>query len=711
MTARFGAFTLDAKSYRLMKNGRGVRLARQPLDLLILLVRRRGELVTREDIEAALWEPGTYVDSEHGINAAVRRIRAALVDDAATPKYIRTVPRRGYQFVAPVTIEEDEGALPPSVPVVPEPACSEELVLVETAPQERFGPRRMRLIGTITAIVCAAVALLSAIRWRGEPLPPSYKPITKAIHPIRRISSDGRNVYWSEYEGSGCRPWQAPIGGSGEAVPVPMPFPRAYVTDASRDGDLLLTVPETCIDTDFHTIQGAVWELNPASGRTTRLGDLSGQEAEWSPGGRFIAVARFRELWLANQDGSGAQAIATLPGDIQNMHWSPDGRLLRFCLVANAQWNYPLWEIEIASRKAAEVLPEWQAGSEKLGGAWSASGEYIFGAARSTGIDLWGLALRPWPLSGYRLRQLTQGPLDFAAPVAIPGRRELAALGTRKLGQLEKFDSRVGHFVPFLDGISAEMVDFSQDGRWIAYVSYPERDLWRRRADGSDALQLTHGPLHAGVPKISPDSRWVVFTGDYSGKQLRTWLVPLNGGEPHTTTNLAAGAAEVAPKWSPDGKKLLFRFDRAAGPKVLQILDVPSGTIETLPGSENKFNQRWSPDGKWIAATPYGGAGLLLFDLGRRQWTELTSMRADYPAWSRNGDSISFVTRLEGDQKAIYRVVLASHESEKVASLTGQMMAMDEVYGHWMGLAPDDSPMILRSADLQQIYLLSLDGR
>jgi Tol biopolymer transport system component len=241
------------------------------------------------------------------------------------------------------------------------------------------------------------------------------------------------------------------------------------------------------------------------------------------------------------------------------------------------------------------------------------------------------------------------------------------------------------------------MADFSRDGKWVVYVTYPERDVWRTRVDGAEALQLTHGALRARMPRISPDARQVTFTGDYSGKVMRAWLVNFDGGEPRPATHLAAGAAEVAPAWSPDGARLLFRLDRAVQRNLPQILDLPSGKIEDVPDSEQKLNQRWSPDGKRIAA--------------KGVWTTLTQMRVDYPNWSRNSDYVYFSTRFESGEEAIYRVSLASRNTERVTSLVGTPRAFNEIYNQWVGLAPDDSPLILRSADLQQIYLLSFAGR
>jgi len=115
---RFGSFELDLRTCCLSRQGRQERLAVQPARLLVLLVQRRGELVTREELRSQLWPGDSFGDFDHGLNNAVNRLREALGDSAASPRYIQTAPRRGYRFiadaelVAPVPVDETEIYLP-----------------------------------------------------------------------------------------------------------------------------------------------------------------------------------------------------------------------------------------------------------------------------------------------------------------------------------------------------------------------------------------------------------------------------------------------------------------------------------------------------------------------------------------------------------------------------------------------------------------------
>jgi DNA-binding winged helix-turn-helix (wHTH) protein len=99
---RFGTFEADAATGELRRQGLRIKLNAQPFQVLLMLMDRPGELVTREEISRELWSDGTFVDYEHGVNSAVNRIREALGDTAASPRFVETLARRGYRFVAPV---------------------------------------------------------------------------------------------------------------------------------------------------------------------------------------------------------------------------------------------------------------------------------------------------------------------------------------------------------------------------------------------------------------------------------------------------------------------------------------------------------------------------------------------------------------------------------------------------------------------------------
>jgi DNA-binding winged helix-turn-helix (wHTH) protein len=149
---RFGQFELDVDASELTRAGRPVRLQPQPFKLLVLVIRNAGRLVTREEIKAALWSDGTYVDFDQAVNFAVRQIRDALGDAADSPLYIQTVPKRGYRFIAPV---DPGGSAKPSSEG---PSATGQTVRLQKALWANIAEIRMAQRRQTRLIVTAAVA-------------------------------------------------------------------------------------------------------------------------------------------------------------------------------------------------------------------------------------------------------------------------------------------------------------------------------------------------------------------------------------------------------------------------------------------------------------------------------------------------------------------------------------------------------------------------
>src|SRR5215472_2409759 len=125
--ARFGAYEVDLHTHELWKFGTRIKLVGQPFEILSMLLRRAGELVTRDEMRSRLWPSDTFVDFNHGLNAAVNKLRDSLSDSAEHPRYIETLPRRGYRFIGQVDWLEGQLLVPaqrncaPAAPVEPQP--------------------------------------------------------------------------------------------------------------------------------------------------------------------------------------------------------------------------------------------------------------------------------------------------------------------------------------------------------------------------------------------------------------------------------------------------------------------------------------------------------------------------------------------------------------------------------------------------------------
>lgn len=183
-TFRFGEFELDTASFELRRGGRPVRLERQPMDLLILLVRRRGQLVSRTEIVDLLWGKDVFVDVETGVHTAVRKIRQALRDSAEAPRFVETLQGRGYRFIADVEIAP---AAPASVGNgAPAPADQ---------PLPPIPPRVRPAARWIVAALLVAAALLAMYLWSSRERGPLDTPVTLAVLPFENLSGDPERDY------------------------------------------------------------------------------------------------------------------------------------------------------------------------------------------------------------------------------------------------------------------------------------------------------------------------------------------------------------------------------------------------------------------------------------------------------------------------------------------------------------------------------------
>jgi DNA-binding winged helix-turn-helix (wHTH) protein len=162
---RFGAFELDLEAERLLKNGRQVRLQPQPFKLLRLLTAQPGRLVTREEIQAALWTNDTFVDFEQGVNFAVKQVREALGDRAENSIYVETVPKRGYRFLAPVTLpnnrDEAQDIRIPAEPFLQRALWENIVELRLSEERHRKQMRAMTVAIVCLGIVCVALFFLN----------------------------------------------------------------------------------------------------------------------------------------------------------------------------------------------------------------------------------------------------------------------------------------------------------------------------------------------------------------------------------------------------------------------------------------------------------------------------------------------------------------------------------------------------------------------
>jgi len=308
--------------------------------------------------------------------------------------------------------------------------------------------------------------------------------------------------------------------------------------------------------------------------------------------------------------------------------------------------------------------------------------------------------------------QLTAGPTSAGTAVPSAGGKKLFVT-TARSGELMRYDSSTRDFAPYFSGISATGVNFSRDGKWVTYVAYPQHTLWRCKADGSERLQLTYPPMYVLQPRWSPDGKRIAFMALQGDKSWSIFVISADGGS--LEQPLRGDRLGFDPSWSPDGNRLLFgRHPTTQGPGAgmldLEIVDLRNHTVSKVPGSDELWSPRWSPDGRYILAVPRTTDRLMLFDVNSREWTELAKIPAGYPEWSRDEEYVYCLAKPKGTpSSAILRVRIRDHKVEQVASLSDFKQPKVD-WGDWAGLAPDDSPILLREAGTPEIYALDWEA-
>jgi Tol biopolymer transport system component len=263
-------------------------------------------------------------------------------------------------------------------------------------------------------------------------------------------------------------------------------------------------------------------------------------------------------------------------------------------------------------------------------------------------------------------------------------------------GELLRYDSASRQFIPYLSGASIEAVQLSPDREWNTYTSYPQGVLWKSKPDGSDPTQLTSPPLGASLPRWSPDGTRIAFSGLEPGKNWRAYVVSADGGSPERVVP-GDDPFSIFPTWSPDGNSLLI--GRSPG---LEIVNLQTHTATKVPGSEGLFGPCWSPDGRHIVAIASSGHWPVLVDAKTQKWTALAKIDVSWPEWSHHSDYAYFLGVPAGGQQGIFRIRMSDRQLVQVVSLKDFRLAG----ANWVGLAPDDSPLVLRDTGTQDIYAL-----
>jgi Tol biopolymer transport system component/DNA-binding winged helix-turn-helix (wHTH) protein len=705
---RFGKFEVDVRAGELRRGGLKLKLGGQPFDVLIALLEKPGQVITREELHDKLWLQDTFVDFEHGLNKAINKLREALGDDADNPRFIETLPRRGYRFVAPV--------VDPSQPVgavVTATTRDDQIAAPLPGSPVNYSAKPWRMMSlkavTATIVVIAVLVLVASSTWRARSREQlkvlRFSQLTNdGLLKSGPMATDGVRIYFTETLPGQLRSIAQVSTTGGEVVRLPNPRSMPRVLDLSPDGsELLLGNPEdTGVGED--STADSLWVQPVAGGSPRRVGSVLVNDAAWGAQPATVVYGDGDSVFSINQDGTGSHKLLSQPGSPYSFSFSPDGQMLRFSRHAGNRSSRSIMETSTHRTDVHELFPG-------CCGKWTADGRYfVFQSDQDGRTDLWAVPESgfPWKNAGSRPMQLTAGPIEFKAPVSSKNGKQIFAIGTLGRTEIVRYDLHTHHFVAYLPGTSAEGLSFSENGEWVAYTSYPDGILWRSRVDGSERIQLTFPPMRVLLPRWSPDGQQLLFSAHNPGRPWSVFILPSKGGTPKQVGSSPEDRVDA--NWSPDGNSLVFgSYNVPNNP--IWIADMKTGQVSTLPGSVGLFSPRWSPDGRYICAIHAGRPfKLMLFAFATQKWTQLTNSDVGDPAWSRDSRYIYFQSGDPADwSETINRIRLVDRKQEKIMGLKDLSRSMGASSGvEWFGLAPDGSPLVATDISTNEIYALDV---
>ena len=555
----FDRFEADLRSGELRKEGRRIRLQAKPFQLLALLLEHAGEVVAREEICRKLWNADTFVDFDHSLGTAINKIREALSDSAEQPRFIETLPRRGYRFIGEISI--------------PLQATSS----LELAPSKSTRWMQVVVAGAFV-VSLGALAGMFAYRWSQQRRQPEQRAFTpfpftalQGDETSPAFSPDGSRIVfaWTGDPGSGAIGYDLYVKAIGSETLLRLTHhPSEWLAPAwSPDATQIV----------FHRMAGADTGLYvvPALGgperklRSTRVPYAVATHISWSPDGKWIAFSdplpteTADRIYFLNPD---TLETRPLPHNPKCRHeampvFSHSGAQLAYLCVRSTN------EFELYSIALPDAPPRFITAFSNFpnGVAWSADDRsLILGQFTAEGPELYEVNLAKG--SSLRLPM----PANAVWPAVSPKGGKLAF--TTSSDNINIWRKDLLHpKLPSVKLLSSTREQnnpqYSPDGAHVAFDSTrsgPWR-LWVSNADGSNLVQIASLDADVGNPRWSPDSKHVVFDAKL-GDHFESFIVDISERIPR---KLITNTPDVStPSWSHDGNWIYFRSHEALGHKL-----------------------------------------------------------------------------------------------------------------------------------------------
>ncbi len=668
----FGAFEMDLRAGELRRSGHLVRLQPQPFKVLSLLAGRPGEVVTREEIQAEVWPAGTFVDFEQSLNFCIRQIRAALGDNALAPRYVETLPRRGYRWVGgsvervvavpeargwprPVALEQRSPAGEPEAEgpagVSQDPAAAR--ATVGTRPD---GTSRAVTAGlALLAAAAVAAATWLALRPAAPTAPPSFQRLTfrRGLVNSARFAPDGQVVFGASWDGQA---------------------PRVHVTGTdARDfralevGGAVVGVSSTG---EVAFLRDGVLARAPLAGGPPKVELKDVAAADWA-GGEEFAVVRVADGRYRLEFPVGHVVAETLRPS--RLRVSPDGRHL--ALAVHPRFDDDRGSVVVYDRSGRQVASSdgW-ASLEGL--AWPPRGDEVWFTAARTGADS---ALHALALNG-RTRPVLAGMGRLVIHDVAPDGRVLLESATlrsemlfRREGDTEDRD------LSWLDFSAA--VALSPDASEVYFYESgqgggPDYLNFVRRTDGSLA------PVRVGTGRacaLSPDGQWALAINLRRPDHVD--VLPTGPGEARQIRIPGAAIHEVA-GFVPGGRRVSVTVRDAAGRRSSWLVNDDGSDPRRLPLPEGRalYESPFSPDGTRVVMScgKSGGksSGPCIVPLDGSEPVPVPGAKPEWrpTGWDEKG-RIYFRDRSRRFPETLWRVDPANGHARAIAELAPRDLA------------------------------------
>jgi Tol biopolymer transport system component/DNA-binding winged helix-turn-helix (wHTH) protein len=587
---RFGTFEVDIPAGELRKNGIKLRLQEQPLQVLCMLIEHSGEVVTREELRKRLWPADTFVDFDHGLNAAIKRLRDALGDSAENPRFVETVTRRGYRFMG---ISETPEATPS----------------VRPRRWRRLFTKTIAVLGGLTVCALALFLLYYRHGLRSNAGHPAITPVVTNVGEkyTPSLSPDGQHLAFA---------WN---GGAG-------PHFSLYVKTVGTEDSLRLTKQTSSID--FNPVwspdgryiafcrilkgQTGIYIISALGGAERRVRETLWGEQEfydvlwsagrlsWSPDGKLLAFSdrasrnEPTSIFLLSLDSMAVRRLTSSlhSSGASNPAFSPDGQTLAFTKVPHAFQS--IYTVPVSGGEETRLVSD---GTDHWGLAWTPDGRDIIFANAGWPINsgwLWKV-----PLRGGEPERLQVGQEGIEP--SIRGNRLVYVRQTANLNIWRRKLNSSLSASPSDRLISSTMMEsgpqFSPDGTKIAFESTRSGayEVWMCQSDASGLIQLTHLNSVTGTPRWSPDGQQIAFDSG-TGDNADIFVIDSHGGSPRRLTS--EPSHEIVPSWSGDGRWIYFASNRTGGWQVWKMPSTGGPAVQvTRQGGFAAFE---SPDGRFL---------------------------------------------------------------------------------------------------------------